>query len=62
MKKRTIFLRFTCFFLIFAVLFVCVTEVLKDKRVELEYDVTSKVKGFYQEPDNSLDFVFVGSS
>ncbi len=62
MKKRTIFLRFTCFLLIFAVLFVVVTEVLKDKRVELEYDVTSKVKGFYQEPDNSLDFVFVGSS
>lgn len=62
MKKRTVFLRFTCFLLIFAVLFVCVTEVLKDKRVELEYDVTSKVKGFYQEPDNSLDFVFIGSS
>ncbi len=62
MKKRTIFLRFTSFLLIFAVLFVVVTEVLKDKRVELEYDVTSKVKGFYQEPDNSLDFVFVGSS
>lgn len=62
MKKRTVFLRFTCFLLIFAVLFVVVTEVLKDKRVELEYDVTSKVKGFYQEPDNTLDFVFVGSS
>lgn len=62
MKKRTVFLTFTSFLLIFAVLFICVTEVLKDKRVELEYDVTSKVKGFYQEPDNSLDFVFVGSS
>jgi hypothetical protein len=62
MKKRTVFLRFTCFLLIFAVLFIVVTEVLKDKRVELEYDVTSKVKGFYQEPDNSLDFVFIGSS
>ena len=62
MKKRIVFLRFACFLLIFAVLFVVVTEVLKDKRVELEYDVTSKVKGFYQEPDNSLDFVFVGSS
>jgi len=62
MKKRTVFLRFTSFLLIFAVLFVIVTEVLKDKRVELEYDVTSKVKGFYEEPDNSLDFVFVGSS
>lgn len=62
MKKRTVFLRFTSFLLIFAVLFMVVTEVMKDKRVELEYDVTSKVKGFYQEPDNSLDFVFVGSS
>ncbi len=62
MKKTTIFLRLTSFLLIFAVLFYVATEVLKDKRVELEYDVTAKVKGFYEEPDNSLDFVFVGSS
>ena len=62
MKKTTIFLRFTVFVLIFAVLFLTVTEVLRDKRVELEYDVTSKVKGFYEEPENTLDFVFVGSS
>ncbi len=62
MKKTKIFFHFTCFVLIFAILFVTATEVLKDKRVELEYDVTSKVKGFYQEPKNSLDFVFVGSS
>nr|MBQ8251762.1 hypothetical protein [Lachnospiraceae bacterium] len=62
MKKTTIFLRFTSFVLIFAVLFLAVTEVLQDKRVVLEYDVTSKVKGFYEEPDNTLDFVFVGSS
>lgn len=62
MKKRTVFIRFTTFFLIFVLLFAVVTEVLRDKRVELEYDVTSKVKGFYQEPENSLDFVFVGSS
>lgn len=62
MKKRTIFIRFASFLLIFLILFTVVTEVLKDKRVELEYDVTAKVKGFYAEPENSLDFVFVGSS
>ena len=62
MKKRIIFLRFTSFLLIFAALFWLTTEILKDKRVELEYDVTSKVKGFYEEPENSLDFIFVGSS
>lgn len=62
MKKRTVFIRFLSFALIFIVLFYVVTEVLKDKRVELEYDVTAKVKGFYEEPENTLDFVFIGSS
>lgn len=62
MKKSTIFLRFVSFIFIFLILFTIVTEVLKDKRVELEYDVTAKVKGFYAEPEDTMDFVFVGSS
>lgn len=62
MKKRVIFIRFLSFGLLFLLLFYMTTELLKDKRVELEYDVTAKVKGFYAEPDDSLDFVFIGSS
>lgn len=62
MKKTTICIRVISFTLIFCLLFSFITEVMKDKRCEGEYDVTNKVKGFYKEPENSLDFVFVGSS
>lgn len=62
MKKRVVFIRLLSFAILFVLLFYLTTEVLKDKRVVLEYDVTSKVKGFYAEPDKSLDFVFIGSS
>lgn len=62
MKKTTICIRIISFCLIFCLLFSLATEIMKDKRCEGEYDVTNKVKGFYKEPENSLDFVFVGSS
>ena len=62
MKKKSIFIRFAIFFLLFTGLLYLTTEVLKDKRVELEYDVTAKVKGFYAEPKDTLDFVFVDAS
>ena len=62
MKKIVTVIRVICFLVILGVLFFFVTEILKDKRVEGEYNVTTKVKGFYAEPDDSLDFVFVGSS
>lgn len=62
MKKATICIRTISFCLTFCLLFSLVTQIMKDKRCEGEYDVTNKVKGFYREPENSLDFVFVGSS
>ena len=62
MKKVKIAIRIMLFCVIFCVLFIFFTEILKDKRMEGEYNVTTKVRGFYQEPENSLDFVFVGSS
>ncbi|MBD5544218.1 MAG: hypothetical protein HDR01_08290 [Lachnospiraceae bacterium] len=62
MKKITICVRIISFCLIFCLLFSMATEIMKDKRCEGEYDVTNKVKGFYREPENSLDFVFIGSS
>lgn len=62
MKKTTIYIRIISFCLTFCLLFSLATEIMKDKRCEGEYDVTNKVKGFYKEPENSLDFVFIGSS
>lgn len=62
MKKSTICIRVISFSLIFLVLFSLVTEILKDKRCEGEFDPTNKVRGFYKEPEDSLDFVFIGSS
>ena len=62
MKKKTIVFRFFLFFVFFILLFLVVSEVLKDKRIVQEYDVSAKVKGFYEEKEDTLDFVFVGSS
>lgn len=61
MRKKEI-LRLLCFLLIFCLLFCLVSAVLRDKRVVGEYNPTTKIRGFYQEEKNSLDFVFVGSS
>lgn len=62
MKKSTICIRTISFFLLFVFLFSLVTDILKDKRCEGEFDPTNKVRGFYKEQKDSLDFVFVGSS
>lgn len=59
MKK---FLKSICFIIIFIILFVNITNLLKDKRVYFLYDTTRKVEGFYNEDRNSLDVVFIGSS
>lgn len=56
------FIKSICFIIIFIILFVNITNLLKDKRVNAPYDVTRKVKGFYNEDRNSLDVVFIGSS
>ena len=62
MRKKNLVFRAVSFILIFCVLFIVVTEVLKDKRIEGEYNPTTKIRGFYAEKKDSLDFVFVGSS
>lgn len=56
------FIKSICFVIIFIILFVNITNLLKDKRVYFPYDVTRKVEGFYNEDRNSLDVVFIGSS
>lgn len=62
MKKGKCILKGICFIVIFAALFLSVQELLRDKWVEGEYNVTTKVKGFYAEEENTLDVIFVGSS
>ena len=48
--------------LIIFCLTILVSPVLRQKRYEFPFDVTRKVKGFYEEPKESLDIVFIGSS
>lgn len=60
--KKYEWIRFSCFILLFCLLFVLVSAVLRDKRIVGEYNPTTKIKGFYEEKRDSLDFVFVGSS
>jgi hypothetical protein len=43
-------------------MFIGMTHVFKDKRVTFPWNITSKVNGFYSEPRDTLDFVFIGSS
>lgn len=50
------------FISIFVLLFLYVQELLRDKWAEGEYNVTTKVRGFYEEKENTLDVIFIGSS
>lgn len=62
LKKSEIVIRIGLFCIIFIGILSLMTEILKDKRVVGEYNPTTKVRGFYQEQKNSLDFVMIGSS
>ena len=54
--------RIILFCLCVLVLVSVATIILKPKRLEMPYDNTKKERGFYAEPKDSLDIVFVGSS
>ena len=62
MKKWKIAVRISSFVACALLMTYGLTVLLKDKRVAFDYDTTRKVEGFYAEEENSLDFVFVGSS
>ena len=62
MKNWKITVRIAAFCCCMILLLGGLTVLLKDRRVTFDYDTTRKVKGFYAEEENSLDFVFVGSS
>jgi len=63
-RKRHIYkiLHIVFFLLIFLVSFYTIDQLFLPKRVDFPYNVTDKIKGFYELPDNSLDVVFIGSS
>lgn len=62
MGRKQIICRMFLFGTSMFILLALVTMVLKPKRLEKPYDNTRKERGFYQEPKESLDIVFVGSS
>ena len=62
MKRFPYIMRPLAFLFCVAIMLSVMTEIVKDKRMSFLYDVTRKVEGFYNEPKNSLDFVFIGSS
>lgn len=62
LAKRTIIIRIVMFMICVLLIITASTMILKPKRMEIPYDNTRKERGFYAEPQNSLDLVFVGSS
>jgi hypothetical protein len=58
--KRTV--RIIIFILCFAVLFSRVSNILERKSLEGAWNMTLKVGGFYNEPEDSMDVMFFGSS
>lgn len=61
-SRKSIFLRISGFLVCLFILISATTMILKPKRLEMPYDNTRKERGFYVEPENSLDVIFVGSS
>lgn len=62
MKRWKALIKCIAFISIFVLLFLYVQELLRDKWAEGEYNVTTKVRGFYEEEENTLDVIFIGSS
>ncbi len=58
--RRTV--RIIIFILCFAVLFSFTSNILERKSLEGAWNMTLKVGGFYNEPEDSLDVMFFGSS
>ncbi|WOI22391.1 hypothetical protein [Nonlabens ulvanivorans] len=64
MKKRFInrFIRLTILVALFVMLFQLFSSIFTPKRIDLPWNSTARIKGFYEIENNSLDVVFLGSS
>lgn len=54
--------RIACFLLILALLFAQISDVLVRKSLTEPWNMSVKVGGFYNEPENSMDIMYFGSS
>lgn len=61
-KNKRFALQAVAFCLIFAALFFPVQEVLVRKSLAQPWDMTNKISGFYNEPENEFSVIYFGSS
>lgn len=62
MSKKKIGIRIVSFLILFLIIFAGISEIMQDKRIDGEYNPTTKIRGFYAQKKDNLDFVFLGSS
>ena len=61
-KNKKFFLQAVAFCLIFAATFFPIQEVFARKSLEKPWDMTNKISGFYNEPENEFSVMIFGSS
>lgn len=61
-KTRQFLLRAAAFCLLFVLTFLPVQELFQRKSLEKPWDMTRKISGFYQEPDDAFSLMYFGSS
>ena len=61
-KNKKFFLQAVAFCLIFAAPFFPIQEVFARKSLEKPWDMTNKISGFYNEPENEFSVMIFGSS
>lgn len=55
-------IKVTCFLIIAVFLFFIISKIFTPKRTSFPFDTDLKLQGFYDEPKNSMDVIFLGSS
>ncbi|MEG0691654.1 MAG: hypothetical protein RR444_01065 [Oscillospiraceae bacterium] len=62
MSKKVIIIKLVAFLLLFVLLFLGLTQWLKRKEFFAPWGMTNKIVGFTNEPKNTMDLMFFGSS
>ncbi|MCD8005042.1 MAG: hypothetical protein LUE91_05255 [Oscillospiraceae bacterium] len=60
--KTRFFISAVCFLAVFALLFFPLKELLARKTLTAPFDMTNKISGFYNEPEDEFEVLFLGSS
>ena len=61
-QNKTALLRGLAFLLVFLVLYAGVDHIFRRKSLAAPWNMTTKVAGFYNEPENEFEVMFFGSS